>query len=256
MLMPQAALAQSVATAAMPTFSAQVARGKPEEMRASLAASLRGILLLSVPASLGLIMLRTPLVAFLLERGAFTSTSTNLVAWALLWYSAGLVGHCLVEILSRAFFALHDTRTPVAVTTIAMLLNIVLSIALTLVFLRSGWPALGGIALANSLATALECCALLFFLRRKLGGLEGKRILQAVWYSGLASAGMGVGIWLWSQFSTGLPAWLVTLGGVALGGLIYGGLIFLLRVEEAQRILNLVRARLHSFYTSRTGGAS
>jgi putative peptidoglycan lipid II flippase len=256
MLMPQAALAQSVATAAMPTFSAQVARGKPEEMRSSLAASLRGILLLSIPASLGLILLRVPMVTFLLERGAFTSASTALVAWALLWYSAGLVGHCLVEILSRAFFALHDTRTPVVVTTIAMLLNILLSIELTLVFMRAGWPALGGIALANSLATALESIALLFFLRRKLSGLEGRRILGATWRGTLAAFVMGAGIWIWSQLAAGSPAWLVTLVGVALGGLIYSGMLFVLGVDEAQRAIAYIRARLRSFSVGRTGGAS
>ncbi len=244
MLMPQAALAQSVATAAMPTFSAQVARGKPEEMRASLAASLRGILLLALPASLGLILLRIPLVTFLLERGAFTHESTLMTAWALLWYSAGLVGHCLVEILSRAFFALHDTRTPVAVTSVAMLLNILMSIAFTVLFQQAGWMPLGGVALANSLATALESLALLFFLRRRLGGLEGRRIGSAVWRGGLATLVMGAALWTWIQLSQGLAPWLVTLVGVVVGGSVYGGLMLLLKVDEVGRVLRLARARL------------
>ena len=67
--------------------------------RASLAASLRGVLLLAVPASIGLILLRKPLVVLLYQRGEFDAYSTELVAWALLWYAAGLVGHSLVEIL-------------------------------------------------------------------------------------------------------------------------------------------------------------
>ncbi|MBN1372233.1 MAG: murein biosynthesis integral membrane protein MurJ [Anaerolineaceae bacterium] len=244
MLMPQAALAQSVATAAMPTFSAQVARGKPEEMRASLAASLRGILLLALPASVGLMLLRVPLVTFLLERGAFTHESTLMTSWALLWYSAGLVGHCLVEILSRAFFALHDTRTPVAVTSVAMLLNILMSIGFTLLFQQAGWLALGGLALANSLATALESLALLFFLRRRLGGIEGRRIWQVLWRGGFATLVMGAGLWAWISLSGNLAPWLITLLGVVLGGLIYGILMLLLKVDEVGRVISLARARL------------
>ena len=144
MLMPHAAIAQSIAIAALPTFSAQVARGKPEEMRHSLATTLRGVLLLSIPASVGLIVLRQPLVALLYQRGQFTSEFTELVAWALLWYAAGLVGHCVVEIMSRAFYALHDTRTPVSVGVVAMSLNIVFSLVFSAWFTPAGAAAAWG----------------------------------------------------------------------------------------------------------------
>ena len=88
---------------------------------------LRGVLLLSMPAAVGLMLIRKPIVALLYQRGEFTAHSTELVAWALLWYAAGLVGHSVVEVLARAFYALHDTRTPVIIGTIAMSLNIALS---------------------------------------------------------------------------------------------------------------------------------
>ena len=129
MLMAQAAIAQSVAIAAMPTFSAQHALGQRDEMRTSLAASLRGVIFLALPASLGLMLLRVPLVSTLYQRGEFTAQSTELVAWALLWYAAGLVGHSIMEVLTRAFYAQHDTKTPVIIGTVAMLLNVVFSIA-------------------------------------------------------------------------------------------------------------------------------
>ena len=103
MLMAQAAIAQSVAIAAMPTFSAQHALGKTDEMRASLAASLRGVILLSLPASVGLILLREPLISLLYQRGEFDAQDVQLVAWALLWYAVGLVGHSVMEVLTRAF---------------------------------------------------------------------------------------------------------------------------------------------------------
>ncbi len=176
MLMPQAAIAQSIAIAAMPTFSAQVALGKLAEMRASLSASLRGVLLLAIPASLGLIFLRQPLVVLLYQRGEFDAFSTQLVAWALLWYAAGLIGHSLVEITARAFYALHDTKTPVLVGVAAMGLNMVFSLGFARLFTQIGWLPLGGLALANSLATALEAAALLILMRRRLGGLNSRRI--------------------------------------------------------------------------------
>ncbi|HAV76497.1 MAG TPA: murein biosynthesis integral membrane protein MurJ, partial [Anaerolineae bacterium] len=120
MLMAQAAIAQSVAIAAMPTFSAQHALGKLDEMRVSLAASLRGIILMALPASVGLIILREPLIAFLYQRGEFDEHDVELVAWSLLWYAAGLVGHSIMEVLTRAFYAQQDTKTPVIIGTIAM----------------------------------------------------------------------------------------------------------------------------------------
>ncbi|MDP1778826.1 MAG: murein biosynthesis integral membrane protein MurJ, partial [Anaerolineales bacterium] len=93
MIMAQAAIAQSVAIAAMPTFSAQHALGQKDEMRASLGASLRGILLMAIPASVGLILLREQLVSFLFQRGKFDEQDVQMTAWALLWYAAGIVGH-------------------------------------------------------------------------------------------------------------------------------------------------------------------
>ena len=109
MTMPEVAIAQAIAIAALPTFSAEVARGELVEMRHSLASTLRGVLLLSLPATLGLILLRYPVIALLYQRGQFDVQSTDMVAWALLWYTVGLVGHSVVEI-SRAPFTPSTTH--------------------------------------------------------------------------------------------------------------------------------------------------
>jgi len=241
MIMPQAAIAQSAAIAALPTFSTQAARGKLDEMRASLGATLRGVLLLAIPATIGLVLLRRPLVALVYQRSQFTAQSVELVAWALLWYGMGLVGHCLVEVVARAFFALHDTKTPVMVSVAAMSLNLVFSLLFSAAFRRIGWAPHGGLALANSLATFLEMGALLVLMRRKLAGLQGKRIAQAVGQASLAAAGMAGGLLLWLGWSAGRSAGLVALGGVALGGLIYGLLVTALGVDEVWQAWALVR---------------
>jgi putative peptidoglycan lipid II flippase len=244
MLMPQAAIAQAIAIAALPTFSAQVALGRKDEMRSSLAATLRGVLLLALPSTLGLILLRLPLVEFLFEHGKFTDASTVMVAWALLWYALGLVGHSVMEIVSRAFYALHDTRTPVTVGVVAMSLNVVFSLLFSWLFSRVGWAPHGGLALANSLATFLEMIGLLWLMRRRLGGLEGKKITAAVLQGGVASLGMGLAVWGLLQLLAAHSAAVKTLGGVAAGGAIYALLLVALRVPEVKSGILFIKSKI------------
>lgn len=239
MLMPEMAVAQSAAIASLPTFSAQVARGETEEMRSSLASTLRAVLILAIPASVGLILLRYPLIQVLYERGEFTAHSTDLVTWALLWYAAGLVGHALVEILSRAFYAMHDTRTPVSVGVVAMGLNIGLSLLFSNWFARIGWMPHGGLALANSLATALESVALVLLMRKRLKGLGGGYIWKGVAISALGTALMAAVVLGWEWLVAGRSAVIVLFGGLGLGVLVYGGLMWALKMPE---LMGMVRA--------------
>jgi putative peptidoglycan lipid II flippase len=238
MTMPQVVIAQAIAIAALPTFSAQVARGEVQEMRTSLAATLRGIILLSLPASLGLILLRRPVVGLLFQHGAFDSHSTEMVAWALLWYAAGLVGHSIVEVVSRAFYALHDTKTPVFIGTAAMSLNVIFSVVFSRLFVQIGWPPHGGLALSNSLATALEMIGLLIIMRRRLNGLDGKNIMAGSVQSGIATLFMSLGIWGWLIVTIQQPIWLVVVIGVILGGIIYAIVVWGLGVKEGRELIN------------------
>lgn len=232
MLMPQAAIAQSIAVAAMPTLASQYALGKIDDLRTSLAASLRGVLLLSLPAAVGLMLLRKPIIILLYQRGEFDAHSTELVAWALLWYTAGLVGHCVVEILARAFYALHDTRTPVMVGAAAMLLNILFSVLFSSLFTRWGWAPHGGLALANSLATALEMCGLLVLMRRRLVGLHGKHLLNSLFLSMIGSSVMAAAIGIWLNQTIDQSPWLVACVGIILGVGVYLMMGWGLKVPE------------------------
>lgn len=245
MMIPEAAIAQAIAIAALPSFSAQVAAGKLEDMRGSLAALLRGLLLLAIPASLGLIMLREPLVTIIFQRGVFDAQSTKMVAWALLWYAAGLVGHSVVEVVSRAFYALHDTKTPVFVGVAAMSLNVGLSFLFTNLFARNGWMPHGGLALANSLATFLEMGALLFFMRRRLSGLNGRKVLDGFAKACLACLPMVVALWGWIVLTLGRSNWLIALGGMTIGAGTYGLAVVLLRVPEFKMLIENIKRRLN-----------
>jgi putative peptidoglycan lipid II flippase len=234
MMMPEIAIAQSIAIASLPTFSAQVALGKKDEMRGALADTLRSVLILAIPAAVGLIILREPIVSIIFQRGEFTGSSVTMVAWALLWYAVGLVFHSILEIVSRAFYALHDTKTPVLIGIIAMSINLGLSVLFSKIFEWIGWMPHGGLAFANSLATALEITILLILMRRRLKGLEGKRIFSALLQSGAAVMVMAGALWGWFQISTKFSTILITLGGIAIGAAGYGVMLLVLKVPELQ----------------------
>jgi putative peptidoglycan lipid II flippase len=245
MLLPQGIFAQAVATAAFPTFSAQAARGDRLGMRGSLVATLRAVLYLAVPAAVGLVVLREPLVAALFQRGEFTETSTYWVATALALYALGLPAHSAVEILVRAFYALHDTKTPVAIGVAAMGLNVALSLVLVVAFQAAGWLPFGGLALSNSLATTAEMAVLLALLRRRMDGLEGRRLLASLARIALAAATMGAVVAAAAWWLQDASAWL--LAGVALlvGAGSYVGISLALGASEPRAIWQIVRVRRH-----------
>jgi putative peptidoglycan lipid II flippase len=243
MLMPQALIAQSTAIAALPTFSAQAARGALGELRLTLARTLRGVLFLAMPATLGLMLLRTPIVAMLFERGAFTAESTELVSWALLWYAVGLPAHALLEVIVRAFFALKDTLRPVLVSLVAMGVNIVLSLTLTTAFARLGWQPVGGLALANSLATTIEATVLVVLIRRRLDGLAWAAIQRGVFAAIGAASVMTLGLLTWLALTAGGSDLLIGLGGVALGGGLFYLAARLLGAPEAEQLPKMILPR-------------
>ncbi len=241
MLLPQGVFAQAVGTAAFPTFAEQVARGERAEMRSTLSSTLRVVFFLSIPATVGLLALGRPLVEMLFERGAFQAASTEAVTWALAFFALGLVGHAGLEIIARAFYALHDTLTPVLVFGLAMGLNVALSLTLPGVFGAAGWPPYAGLALANSVATLLEMMALLALIRRRMGGLEGRRMLVGFAKSGLAALVMGAALLGWRAALPDAGSLVLGGGGVVLGAAVYLGVALLLRVEELRAVARLVR---------------
>jgi putative peptidoglycan lipid II flippase len=243
MIMPQAVIAQSIAIAALPTFSAQVAKNKIDEMRNSLTSTLQAVLILSIPAATGLILLREPIVSLLYKGSAFNSHSVKMVSWALLWYAMGLVGHCLVEVTSRAFYALHDTKTPVIIGVGAMTGNLLLSLIFVAVFSNLGWMPHGGLALANSTATAVESIILLILMKKKLNRINGKKIAETVIKSISASVAMGAVIWFVGRLMNPyIPGRYVVIS-IIMGLIAYGLLLVLFRSSEIRYVFSLIGAR-------------
>jgi putative peptidoglycan lipid II flippase len=240
MLLPLGIFAQSVATAVFPTFAAQIAAGDADAMRRTLSQTLRTVLFLIIPSAVGLITFGSMIVRLLLERGSFTAESTALVAFALAFYALGLVGHASLEIMVRAFYALHNTWTPVLVGVGAMVLNILLSIW----WVR--YLGFGGLALANSVATLLETLLLLILLRRRLGGIDGRALAFSAGRTALAAAIMGAALYPLAQWAGAQPEGvrlLVDVGALLGGVVLFIGASALLRAPELGQVMALARRR-------------
>ncbi|HDD25314.1 MAG TPA: hypothetical protein ENF52_07750, partial [Chloroflexi bacterium] len=223
--------AQAVGTAVFPTFAAQAARRGWDEMRHTLSVTLQAVFVLCLPATVGLIVLGRPLVSLLFERGAFETSSTEAVTWALAFYALGLIGHAGLEIIARAFYALHDTATPVWVGGVAMGFNTLLSLTLPSVFASLGYPPHAGLALANSIATLMELAALAVLIQRRMGRLENEAMKGTLTKSGIAALGMAGVLFYWQQWLPDVGPLIVGGGGIALGVLVYLGLAWLLRLR-------------------------
>jgi putative peptidoglycan lipid II flippase len=235
MLLPQGIFAQAIATAAFPTFSHQAAKGERTALQNTLGGILALLLFLTIPAAVLLYQLRFPIISLLLERGAFDAHATAMTAYALAFFSIGLVGHAVVEITARGFYALKDTITPVTVGVAAMIGNVLLSLLLIKPLAH------GGLALANSTATLVEMAVLLWLLRGKLGGWRESQVGRSLLKTLIASAVMAtvVAILLqvlggWSQ-----PVQAVVIGGVAV--VVYVAAAWLLRSPEVRALPGLLR---------------
>jgi putative peptidoglycan lipid II flippase len=241
-------IAQSIGSAVFPSLSALAAKDDIGGFRERLAVAMRGVLFLAFPATVGLMILGQPVIALIFEHGEWTPESTAATAWALLFFAVGIPGHSLLEILSRAFYALSDTRTPVVVGVASMVSNIVLSFILIRVMgdpnsLSRGTFA--GLALANSLTTLLEAAALWWLLRRKIGGsLNDRYILDGAGRAFIAALVMGAVVFVLRVAADPYGVLLTTIVGGVLGALVFFALTLLLGVDEARSVPGIVLRRL------------
>jgi putative peptidoglycan lipid II flippase len=242
-LMPHGILGQAMGIAAFPTFATLAAQMELPQMRRILVETLRLILFLALPATALLMALSTPLVTLAFERGAFSTADTELVAWALFWYAPGLVGLAGLEVVSRAFYALEDTLTPVlaGAAQLAIMVGLALLFSRWL-FPRFGWDGTGGLALGISLSNLLETTFLLWLLRRRLQGVEGRMLWSGLWRMGLAAILMA-GAAAWASAMAPGALWQLLLGAAA-GGAVYLLVVWLLRVDELVQLGGYAQRRL------------
>ncbi|GCE10666.1 lipid II flippase MurJ [Tengunoibacter tsumagoiensis] len=193
-LLPVGIFGQAMTTAAFPTLAEYVSRKKMDRVRDLILETLRSILYLSIPSSIGLIILGLPVIQALLQHGAFSLEAANATSIPLAFFAIGLAGMAAVEVLTRSFYAMSDTKTPVAISVGQFIFKIALAIVLLDPFVKIGGPywGLGALALSTSLANLLEAVYLFWVLHLRIGNLLQRSLL--VFLGRVSGATIGLGI--------------------------------------------------------------
>ena len=239
---PWTLIGTAIGIAVFPTMALLATRTDIRGLRNSLSGSIRAILTLSLPAAVGLIVLGRPVIQVLFEGGEFTAESTNLVYFALQFYAVALISQSVLEVVVRSFAAQQDTVTPLLISLLTTTINIGLAIYLSRPIIEGGLEH-GGLALANGIAVGIEALIGLMILRKRWGGVNGKRILIDAGKAGVAAVLMGASILAYNALVNPGPLGLL-LGGVLIGGVVYFGTALLLGIEE---IRTLPSALIRSF---------
>jgi putative peptidoglycan lipid II flippase len=243
---PVGVIGVSIAVALFPTLSTDAALGRIGEIRRQVAGAVRVLVFVAAPLTAVMIVLREPLTSVFYQYGLFSQSATDRTASTLLFFAIGLVGHIVVHVLTRAFYAMQDTRTPVAWAIVAVAINVPLMATLV------GPMGVEGLALALSIASVIEVIGLLWFLRRRLESVEEAAIARSVARAGIAALAAAL------LMLGGLTVIEASLGGLldnALGRLLAllvlsaaGGAIFLLvaaalRAPELDQLRGILRRR-------------
>ena len=245
MYLPIGLFGVSIATAALPDISRQAANDDMKAVRDTVSRGLRMMLMLNVPATVGLIVLAAPIIAMIYERNKFFPIDTAATAAALMFYAPGLLGYSAVKIASPTFYSLGDSRTPVVISVLSIAVNL----ALNLVLVR--YMGYRGLALGTALAAIFNAVALLWLLRARVGGLGGRALAGALVKIGVASAVMGAvafytHLWLASLLpGTGETVRIIRVfGAIGLAVIALAASAKLLRIEEFDAVASRVLKRL------------
>jgi putative peptidoglycan lipid II flippase len=229
--------------AVLPMLSEHAVKGDYNKLRDDFSFALRLLFFITVPAMAGLIALREPIVNVLFQRGKFDYAATVGTAEALLCYSIGIWSIVGVRVVAASFYSMQDTKTPFKVAMGALVANILFSIVLMKPLKHSG------LALANALASGVNFFALFFFLREKLGRVDGRRILASFSKSIFAASIMGVtgGILLhgqlWQTHGQTLNKVISLSGTGILCAIVYFSLSYLLKNEELSYVINILKQK-------------
>ena len=243
--LPYAIFAVSIMTALLPSLASRWTERDLSLFRSQLAQGLRGTAFIVVPAAFGYLALAVPIVRLLLQHGVMRAQSTELLAKVLQAFSIGLFSFCAFQLFLRGFYAMQDTRTPALINIFAVALNTAVN------FLYFRYLRVEGLALGHATAYTFAAIVAVLILRRRLGGLEGRRLLPAfgrILLGGLATGAAAylAARWLGDVFGTASlgPQLLQVGGGVVTGGLSFLAVAAAFRMKEFTLIAQIVRSRV------------
>jgi len=262
-ILPLGLFGVAISTAAFPTLSEHVARGEIEDFKRTFSASLRAIFLLALPSAVALAALAGPIVRLLWQGGKFSGGDVEASAFALVYYSPGLLAISALQIVNRAFYSLRDMKTPPLVGVGYVSLNFVLAPLLMRTSLKYG-----GVALATSLSTTAGMVVLMYLLSRKMRGMGGREMMACFVKSVVAAGAMGVACYYvsaWVGGAVGAPVTrfsltaptggasasarslsavgLQVLAACGVGAIVYYAVLRALRCAEIEEVVRRARRR-------------
>jgi putative peptidoglycan lipid II flippase len=229
----------AIASAALPRISRSAAHRNFVEFRQILSRSILMILLLTIPASVGLAILGESMIGIVYQHGRFLAFDTHQTALALSCYAVGLAGYSVLKLVAPAFYALGDSRTPMMVSIASVLVNAAAAFAMV----RIAGFGYAGLALTTSVVSTFSALTLLILLRAKVGRLQGREILLGLGKIAVAAALMGVvcrGVVIASHALLSAPG-LARIADVAIG--VPAGLASFYAIAAALRVPELASAR-------------
>jgi putative peptidoglycan lipid II flippase len=234
----------ALATAILPTLSAQAARKDWENLRSTVNYGFRMILFIMLPAMTGLIFLREPVIHLFFEHGAFSAQDTAATAGVLLAFAIGLWAFAGFRILATCFYSLQDTKTP----TIAALMGVGTNLAFAIVLMKP--LEYRGLALATALAAMVNCGILLTILTRRLGGLNGMALGKSLARTVLALVPVAIASYwvaeleVWHREGEWIAKTVMLFVGIGLSATGYFGVHALLRSEELETSWSIIKNKL------------
>jgi putative peptidoglycan lipid II flippase len=247
MQLPLGLFGVALGTVSLPLLSRLAAAGQMDAFRSELSRGMRLALLLTVPSTIGLMLLAGPIISVLYQHGRFTAQEAGQAAGALQFYAIGLGGYAALKILVNAFYALDRRKTPMMVSFMAVVLNLIFNWLFTF---RLGWGH-RGLAFSTGCVASCNFLVLYWLMRRHLGRLESGRMLGMLGKVLLASAALALvclasGHWLLGQWPTqpffSKFSWLMLT--VVVGAGVYLSCGVALRIEELQELVAIVRRRV------------
>ena len=232
---PLGVFAIAISTAALPSLSSQAVKNDLDQFGDTLSHAVRLTFFISLPCMAGLIILGEPIISLLFEGGAFDPHATLMTNHGLFFYALGLWAFSGIRVIVSAFYALQDTKTPVKVAVVAVVANLILS----LIFM--GPLKHGGLAFALSLASSLQFCLLVFFLRRKIPVSNLGQVMVSAAKSAFSAIVMGLGVIYFHS------RWLTTgsvpnlAGLIGIGIIIYFSVAYVLRCKEIASVREIFR---------------
>lgn len=229
----------SISTVMYPNISKMVAENDSGGLKKSLSESINLINILVIPTTIGVLIFSEPIIRMIFGRGAFDYSGINMTSNALFFYSIGMVGYGLREVLAKSFYALHDTKTPMINGTIGVIINIVLNIVL------SKYMGIGGLALATSVSAIFTTISLFISLRKKIGHFGIKQISITFIKSLFASLFMGILAKLcFDYLSTILSYNFSLIISIVIGAVSYFVIIYFMKIEDINVIVEGIKKKI------------